>query len=370
MQKIKHINYLDFPKEMNIREQEYIVAIKEVLESGAYVLSHKVSEFEAEFAKYIGGKYCIGVANGLEAIQIALMSLNIGKGDEVITTPVSAVATTLAILAVGATPVFADVDENGQINVDQIEKLITKKTKAVLPVYLYGQPLKIEKIKTLCKKHKIYLIEDAAQAHGATYKGKKLGSYGVISCFSFYPTKNLGAIGDGGAIVTNDKKLAKVCSEIRDYGQEKKYVHSRFGLNSRLDELQAAILSVKLKYLDKDNDKRRKIADKYIQALNGVKEIKLLLPQEINDSNYHLFVIRTKDRDGLKNYLESQGVPSLVHYPITIPDQPVFEKKYKSLNIPEARSLVNEVLSLPCNPFLEIKEVEYISKKIKDYFSD
>ena len=254
-------------------------------------------------------------------------------------------------------------------------KLMSIKLKAlspirqrILPVYLYGQPIEIDKVQKICSKHKIYLIEDAAQAHGSVYKGQKLGSFGKLSCFSFYPTKNVGAIGDGGAIATNDKKLMQVCSQIRDYGQEKKYVHIRFGLNSRLDELQAALLLVKLKYLDKDNGKRRKIAATYIKYLSKIKEIRLVLPSNINDSNYHLFVIRTKERDALKKYLESQGIPSLIHYPITIPDQPMFEKKYKNIKIPESRKLVKDVLSLPCNPMLEIDDVIYISNKIKDYF--
>jgi dTDP-4-amino-4,6-dideoxygalactose transaminase len=358
MQKFKSINYLDFKKEASVRGEEYLSAVKRVINSGKYVLSSEVLEFEKKFAKYIGVKYCVGVANGLEAIQISLMALGIGSGDEVITTPVSAVATTLAILAVGAKPVFADVDKNGQIDVNQIEKLITKKTKAILPVYLYGQPLAVDQIKNICNKHKLFLIEDAAQAHGATFKGKTLGSFGDISCFSFYPTKNVGAIGDGGAVATNDKKLMEACSQIRDYGQSTKYVHTRFGLNSRLDELQAAILSVKLSYLDEDNQKRREIAKKYILGLSKIKEIKLILPSNINDSNFHLFVIRTKERDELKKYLEGEGIPSLIHYPITIPDQPMFEGKFASLKIPEARALVNEVLSLPCNPFFNIKDVE------------
>jgi dTDP-4-amino-4,6-dideoxygalactose transaminase len=368
MQKVKKIKYLDFPEEMRLRGSEYVAAVRRVFNSGIYVLSGEVSDFESKFAKYLGMKYCVGVANGLEAIQITLMALKIGKGDEVITTPVSAVATTLAILAVGAAPIFTDVDKNGQIDAGLVEKLITKRTKAVLPVHLYGQPMNIIELKKICQKHGLFLIEDAAQAHGTTFGGKKVGTFGDVACYSFYPTKNLGAIGDGGAIITNDSKLAKICSEIRDYGQESKYIHTRFGLNSRLDELQAAILSEKLKYLDVDNEKRREVAKRYVKNLKGINEIKVILPGNVEDSNFHLFVIRTNKRDELKEYLAKNGIPSLVHYPITIPDQPMFGKKYKNLKIAQARKLVTEVLSLPCHPYLSGEDVDYISSKIIEFF--
>jgi dTDP-4-amino-4,6-dideoxygalactose transaminase len=369
MQKIRNINYLNFPEEVRVHKKEYFSAIQRVLESGSYVLSHEVEKFENELANYLGVKYCIGTANGLEAIQITLMAYGIRKGDEVITTPISAVATTLAIIAVGATPIFADVDSGGQIDVNLIEDLITKKTKAILPVDLYGQPCDLIKIKEICKKYKLLFIEDACQAHGSTLKGKKLGTYGDVGCFSFYPTKNLGAFGDGGAIITNDEKLAKIYRELRDYGQEKKYVHSRYGLNSRLDELHAALLSVKLKYLDEGNDKRRKIAERYIKNLKDAKGLELVLPKNLDDSNFHLFVVKTKKRDTLQSFLKSQGIPSLVHYPISIPDQPMFGNRYKNLEISTARKLVSEVLSLPCHPYMNVDEVDYVSNKTIEFFS-
>lgn len=369
MLKVKKINYLDFKKEYKLRGDKYIGAVKRVLNSGVYVLSEEVKAFENEFAKFCEAKYCIGVANGLEAIQISLMALGVKENDEVITTPISAVATTLAILAVGATPVFVDVKENGQIDEGLIEKAITKKTKAIIPVHLYGQPANVEKIKDICKKHKLFLIEDSAQAHGTKLNNKKVGTFGNIACWSFYPTKNLGAIGDGGAITTNDPKLAKACSEIRDYGQESKYVHARFGLNSRLDELQGAILSEKLKFLDSDNKKRRDIAKRYINNLKNVKDMEIILPNNIDDSIFHLFVIKTNKRDQLKKYLADNGIPSLVHYPITIPDQPMFKGKYIKLDIPVARKFVNEILSLPCNPFIAFDEVDYITKHLKTFVS-
>ncbi len=365
---MQNIKYLDFPEEVRIHKKEYVEAFERVLESGSYVLSHEVASFEEKLAEYLGVKYCVGTANGLEAIQIALMAKGIGKDNEVITTPISAVATTLAILAVGATPVFADVDEKGQIDADKIEDLVTEKTKAIIPVDLYGLPCDLIKIQEICKKHNLFLIEDACQAIGSTLGGKKLGTYGDTGCFSFYPTKNLGAFGDGGALVTNDEKLAEAYRELRDYGQKTKYVHTRFGLNSRLDEVHAALLSVKLEYLDEGNNKRREIAKRYIGNLKNVKGLEIVLPENIEDSNFHLFVIKTDRRDELQGFLKSQGIPSLIHYPITIPDQPMFNDKYKSLEIGTARKLVNEVLSLPCHPYMKNDEVDYVSEKVIEFF--
>lgn len=369
MQKVKEIKFLNFPAEYKLRKKEYLKAFNSVMKSGDYILAEEVKNFENNLAKYLGAKYCVGVANGLEAIQIALMAKDIKRGDEVITTPISAVATTLSILAVGATPVFCDVNYNGQIDITKIEKLINNRTKIILPVDLYGQPCNLLEIINICKKHKLICIEDACQAHGSTLRGKKLGTFGDIGVFSFYPTKNLGAIGDGGALVTNNRNLSTTFREIRDYGQKSKYIHSRFGLNSRLDELQAALLEIKLKYLDHDNTIRRKIAAKYVSNLKKIDEITMILPNNINDSNFHLFIIRTNKRDKLQKYLKLNGIPSLIHYPLAIPDQPLFGNKYKQLDLSEARKFVDETLSLPCNPFLKMSEVDYISDKIKHFFN-
>lgn len=365
---MQKVNYLDFKSDVRVYKNEYLAAVKRVLNSGWYILGNEVESFEKEFAKYLGVKYCVGTANGLEAIQIALMAYGIEKDDEVITTPVSAVATTLAILAVGATPVFADVSANGQMDINQIEKLITKKTKAIIPVDLYGQPCGLDEIRKICKEHKLFLVEDACQAHGATYNNKKLGTFGDVGCFSFYPTKNIGAFGDGGALVTNNSKLDKIYRVLRDYGQQSKYIHTRYGLNSRLDELQAALLKIKLSYLDSNNDKRRIIAQRYIAKLSVEKDLKLVLPKNIEDSNFHLFVIRTSKREALQGYLKNKGISTLIHYPIAIPDQPMFGTKYKDLKISEARKFVKETLSLPCHPFIKLDEVDYVSDKIVEFF--
>ena len=362
------IQFNDFKKDYEVHEREYLDAVKRVMGSGWYILGEEIKNFENEFVKYLGVKCCVGTANGLEAIQIVLMAYGVGPGDEVITTPVSAVATTLAILAVGATPVFADVDGGGQINADLIEKLITKRTKAILPVDLYGQPCDLIAIKKICEAHKLNLIEDACQAHGSTLNGKRLGTFGDVGCFSFYPTKNLGAFGDGGAIITNNDSLARIYRELRDYGQESKYVHTRFGLNSRLDELHAALLRVKLKYLETDNGKRREIAKKYVEKLKNINGLDLVLPNNIEDSNFHLFVVKTEKRDALQSFLKTQGIPSLIHYPIAIPDQPMFGKKYENLEIDVARKFVTQVLSIQCHPYLSNEDVDYISDKILEFF--
>ena len=370
MQNLKkgQLKFLDL-KSSAQEKKKFLKVFDEVLTSGNFILGNEVKNFENKFAKYLGVKYCIGVGNGLEAIQISLMSLGIGKEDEVITTPISAAATTLAILAVGAKPVFVDTDKNGLLNVDLIESAITKKTRAVLPVDLYGNPVNLDKIEEICRKNDLFLIEDAAQAHGSKYKGRKLGTFGNLGCFSFYPTKNLGALGDGGAIVTNNPKLAKACSEIRDYGQSGKYIHKRFGLNSRLDELQASLFNIKLKSLDLENNKRRNLAKRYIKNLSQIKGLGIVRPENLEDSNFHIFVIKTKKRDSVKKYLEGQGIQTSIHYPKTIPEQPLFGSKYKKLSLPVSRTFVNTCLSLPCYPKMSIKDVDYISSKISDYFA-
>lgn len=365
---MKQVKFNDFTGEITERQSEFQSAIKRVLESGWFILGKEVLDFEEKFAKYLGVTHCIGVANGLEALQISLMALGIGEGDEVITTPISAVATTLAIMGVGAKPVFVDTDEKGLIDIDLMEKAVTKKAKAILPVHLYGNAVDLTKIKTICKKYGLCLVEDACQAHGSEYMGKRLGSFGVINCFSFYPTKNLGAFGDGGAIVTNNNKLAKICREIRDYGQVKRYEHIRYGLNSRLDELQAAILKVKLKHLNEDNQKRRILANRYIENLSGLNSIKIIKPANIEDGNFHLFVIKTKKRDALQKFLKEHGVQTLIHYPKTIPDQPFLKNKYDKEKLPNARDFVKKTMSLPCNPQTTLEQVDYISRKIKDFF--
>lgn len=363
---MKSISFNNFTNEISPYKMDLKKAFNEVLDSGWYILGKQVEKFETVFSDYLDIKYCIGVGNGLEALQISLMALGVKGGDEVVTTPISAVATTLAILAAGAKPVFVDTTEDGLMDPSLVEKAITKKTKAILPVHLYGNSVDLKSIKNICKKYKIFLIEDACQAHGANFGGRKLGTIGDIGCFSFYPTKNLGTFGDGGAIVTSSKKIAQICREIRNYGEKDKYLHVRYGLNSRLDELHATFLLVKLKYLDSNNNKRRNLAKRYIKKLSNITGISFVVPQ-MKDSNFHLFVIKTIKRDKLQNYLKRNGIQSLVHYPKTIPDQP-FLKNYKNSNIPIARKFVKNILSLPCNPTMSLDQIDYVCKKIKEFF--
>lgn len=348
--------------------RRFYSAVNRVINSGWYILGKKVSDFESKFADYLNSKCCIGVANGLEAIQISLMAGDVGPGDEVITTPLSAAATTLAIIAVGATPVFVDTTEDGQMDPKLAESAITKKTKAIIPVHLYGIPSRADQLKIICRKKNILLIEDACQAHGSTLHGQKLGTFGDLGCFSFYPTKNLGALGDGGAIVTNSKKLADQCRMIRDYGQKKKYLHQIYGLNSRLDEIQAAILNEKLKSLDQENAARRSLAQRYADNLKSVSQVKLLSKNYILESCHHLFVIATPIRNKLKEFLATNSIETHIHYPKIIPHQPFLKHKPTIAKFPIAQSLTRKILSLPCYPALSIKEVDHISKLISDFY--
>jgi len=361
------ILFNDFKKQYQFLKEEIDLAIGEVLESGWYILGKRVEAFEQEFADYLGAEYCVGVANGLEALQIGLMALGISKGDEVITTSLSAAATALAIRAVGAKPVFVDIDDYFCLDAEKIEEKITERTKAILPIHPYGQSADIKKIKQICKKHNLYLIEDAAQAHGAEYQNQKLGTFGDLGCFSFYPTKNLGAFGDAGAIVTNSKEFYQKCRMIRNYGQSSHYRHKVYGINSRMDEIQAAILSVQLKHLDRYNEKRNEIAKTYFKMLSDVSQIKLPETREGAGHIYCLFVIEAEKRDKLMEFLKQKGITTLIHYPLPIHKQECFSE-YNDLSLPVLEEKVKNILSLPVHPFLEQDEVLYICEKIKEFY--
>ncbi|NQV88631.1 MAG: DegT/DnrJ/EryC1/StrS family aminotransferase [Parcubacteria group bacterium] len=361
------ILFNDFSKNYRKEGKEINHAIERVLKSGYYILGKEVENFEKSFASYLKIKNTIGVGNGMEALQIALMALDIKHGDEIITTPLSAVATVLAHKTIGAKTIFTDIDRFFHIKTDDIEKKITPRTKAIMPVHLYGQPADMDKIMAISKKHNLYVIEDCAQAHGAEFKGKKVGTFGTFGCFSFYPTKNLGAIGDGGAIVTNNNTLAEKCRKIRNYGQKNRYEHEIIGLNSRLDELQAAILSIKLKTLDKHNKRRREIASIYIKKLSNIKNIKLPELRNGTQHAFHLFVIETDKRDGLKVFLKKNGVDTLIHYPIPLHKQECF-KEHNKENLPIVQEKTKKILSLPIHPYLKNNEVIYICEKIKSFY--
>ncbi|CAN5201482.1 DegT/DnrJ/EryC1/StrS family aminotransferase [soil metagenome] len=358
----------DFIKEYKSVQTEVDAAIQRVMNSGWYILGHEVEEFEREFAQYIGRKYCIGVANGLEAIQIALLALNIGEGDEVITVSNSAVATGLGVSFTGATPVFVDIDEYYHMDPVQLEKAITSKTKAILPVHLFGQAANIDAIQAIADKHNIPVIDDACQAHGAKYNDKYVGSHGLISCFSFYPTKNLGTYGDGGALVTDDEELYNKCKLYRNYGQKTRYDHQLKGMNSRLDEMHAAILRAKLTYLDSWVASRQEIAKKYTEQVSKVKQLTLPQIREKGKHAFHLYVIEVAERDELKEYLMEHGIESIIHYPIPIHMQKCYEEIKVSL--PRTEDAAKHLLSLPIHPFITDEEINKICETITSFYSN
>jgi dTDP-4-amino-4,6-dideoxygalactose transaminase len=341
-------------------------AIHRVLNSGWYILGEEVKVLEQEFADYIGVAYGIGTGSGTEAIHLALLACGIGSGDEVITVSHTAVATIAAIELAGAVPVFVDIEPDYYtMDPGEIEKLITPRTKAIIPVHLYGQPADMAPIKDIADTHSLKIIEDCCQAHGAIYQGKKVGSFGNMACFSFYPTKNLGAMGDGGMIVTNDKSLAKQALLLREYGWSERYISSVKGWNTRLDEIQASIIRVKLHHLDEDNSKRSYIADSYYQGLVGYNFIH---PYCRNDANhvYHLYVVRNPQRDKLMAFLKDNGIGVAVHYPVPIHLQPAYRGRFRGCdNLQETERAAREILSLPIYPELKEEEVQLIINTIK-----
>lgn len=353
------ISFSGLSEQYNDIKSEIDSAIADVLKSGWYILGKELKSFEEEFAKYCGVKYAVGCASGTEAIALSLMALNIKQGDEVITVPNTAVPTISAISMTGAKPVLVDIDKYFLIDTSKIEKAITKKTKAILPVHLYGQAADMDKINKIAAKFNLKVIEDAAQAHGAQYKNKKTGSLADLGCFSFYPTKNLGCFGDGGAVTTNDKALYERLQMLRNYGQKERYYHAIEGINSRLDEIQAAVLRIKLKYLDEWNNKRKKIAGFY----NGLLKNVCAIPLERKESNhiFHLYVIKTKNRQKLQAYLKEKGIDTLIHYPIPVHLQKAYvQLKYANGDFPVTEQCAQEILSLPMHPHLNEKNIKYI----------
>ena len=337
-----------------------------MLKSGWYILGKEVEAFEREFAGYCGAKHVVGCASGTEAIALALMALGVGPGDEVVTVANTAVPTVSGITMTGATPVFVDIDEYFLMDAGKIESAITTRTKAIMPVHLYGQMADMEAILRIAEAHHIHVVEDAAQAHGAEYKGRRAGSWGTLGCFSFYPTKNLGCYGDGGALATGDDELYDRLIMLRNYGQEKRYYHAIKGINSRLDEIQAAVLRAKLGHLDEWNIKRRQVAAWYVEALKG----SCACPGEKPGARhvYHLYVIRTRDRDGLKEYLERAGIPTLMHYPVPVHLQEAYrDLGYRVGDLPVTETTTKEILSLPMHPAVTADGVRYVGGKIREF---
>jgi dTDP-4-amino-4,6-dideoxygalactose transaminase len=349
-------------------KNEIDAAVSRVLNKGWYILGAEVTAFEAEFSAYVGVTYGIGVGSGTEALHLALMACGIGNGDEVVTVSHTAVATVSAIELTGASPVFVDIDPASfTLDPDKLEDAITSRTKAIVPVHLYGKPAELDPILEIARRHEVRVIEDCAQAHGAKYKGQRVGSFGDMGCFSFYPTKNLGAIGDGGMVVTDNSELAERAMLLRQYGWADRYVSSITGLNSRLDELQAAILRVKLPHLDADNAKRVGLADLYNDSLSGTR---LTLPQRRGqvDHVYHLYVVRSRQRDDLQSFLKSKGVGALVHYPVPIHLQPAYLNRLRgSESLPETERAAREVLSLPIYPELSESQAQKVISEIRAF---
>ena len=347
---------------------ELIEACTKVIDSGWYVQGNEHKEFEKEFAQFCGTKYAIGVANGLDALILILRAYKemgvMQDGDEVIVPSNTYIASILAISENNLIPVLVEPDINTYlIDLSKIEEKITSKTKAIMPVHLYGQACKMDKINNIAKKYNLKVIEDSAQSHGAYYKGKRCGNLGDASGFSFYPGKNLGALGDGGAVTTNDKELAKTIRALGNYGSHKKYENLYKGINSRLDEIQAAMLRVKLRYLDKDIEKRKDVANYY---LDNIKNNHIILPTIVTDSVWHLFVVRTKKREEFQKYLEDNNIQTLIHYPIPPHKQQAY-KEWSSDSYTISEQIHNEVLSLPISPIMS-KEDAYSIVNIINHF--
>lgn len=341
-------------------QEDYENKALEVLRSGWYVLGHELSCFEQEFAEYLGARHCVGVGSGLDALTMAFHLLGIGGGDEVLVQGNTFIASVMAITKNGGTPVFVEPDEFYNIDVNQIEMHITEKTRAILVVHLYGQAANMDAIMKIAKKHNLKVVEDCAQSHGAGFQGKMTGTFGDVSCFSFYPTKNLGAFGDGGAIVTDSDEIAEQAKIYRNYGSDKKYHYQVDGINSRLDEMQAGLLRVRLKHINQLIDERKTICERYN---NEIKNEKLILPKTFHGSGnvWHQYVVRTKERNELQSYLTLRGIHGLIHYPVP----PHLTEAYSNLGIergdlPITEHYADSILSIPLYNGMSDQERDYV----------
>lgn len=377
----KIIPFVNLAEQYNYIKKDIDSAISKVLQKGWFILGEELALFEKEFASHCGSKYAVGVGSGTEALHLALLACGVESGDEVITVPNTAVPTVSAISSANAVPIFVDIHpKTYTMDCDQLEtylrkryengdKNLRKKLKAILPVHLFGHPADMDPILELARQFDLKVIEDACQAHGAKYKDKKVGSIGDAGCFSFYPTKNLGAFGDAGMVLTDHQQTAEKLRMLRNYGEEEKYYNLIKGFNSRLDEIQASILTVKLAYLDRWNQRRRDHAQKYTSML---RDIPLALPVEESYAEhvYHLFVIRTEQRDGLREWLKDMGIMTSIHYPEPIHFQPAYQDLgYAKGDFPLAEEYAKDILSIPLYPELSDDQVQYVSQMIKQYFS-
>lgn len=365
-----NIPFLSFHGMHDPLKKDILKAIEQVYDSHWYIMGNTLKQFEENYAAYSKTNFCVGVANGLDALIISLKALNIGPGDEVIVPSNTYIASWLAVSYVGARPVPVEpVDDTFNIDPEKIEAAINSKTKAIMPVHLFGQSCEMNRIMEIAKKQKLFVVEDNAQAQGASCDNKLTGSFGDINGTSFYPGKNLGALGDAGAITTNSEELAHKAAVIRNYGSQKKYFNEIKGINSRLDELQAAVLDVKLKHLNQWNRERAEIAGKYDKMLSGIGDLRIPLVSKNCTHVYHLYVIRTDKRDALQEFLKKQNIGTLIHYPIP----PHLQDAYKDLSFrkgqfPLAEKMAGSSLSLPIYPGLNNEQISYIASQIKAFF--
>ncbi len=366
-----NIPFVDLKAQYNSIKPDIDNAIQNVLAETAFIRGKYVKIFEEDYAKAYGVKHCIGVGNGTDAIYILLKMLGIGQGDEVITVANSWISTSETITQAGAKPVFVDVEQDYfTINPNLIEAKITKKTKAIIPVHLCGQVADIAKIKTICNKYNLFLIEDCAQAHFSQYQQQNVGTFGDAATFSFYPGKNLGAYGDAGAIITNNDKLAEKCRMYANHGALVKHFHYMEGINSRLDGLQASILSAKLPYLDGWIQKRQEVAQLYNNLLGDLPEITRPKIRLNSRHTFHLYMVRAKNRDELRTYLQEKGIPTFIHYPTPLPFMPAYKYlEHTAEDFPVAAAYQHQILSLPIYPELSKKEIEYVAENIKSFYT-
>jgi dTDP-4-amino-4,6-dideoxygalactose transaminase len=363
------IPYFDLPAQIRSLRKDLDTAIGRTLDNCSFCLGPDVAQFEKDFADYVGAEHCVGFNSGTSALHVAMIMLGIGPGDEVVTTPFTFVATSWAISYVGAKPVFVDIDDTTfNINPKLVEIAITSRTKALMPVHLYGHPFDIDPLLEIANRKKLPLVEDAAQAHGATYNGKPIGTFGAMSCFSFYPGKNLGACGEGGALVTNNKNLDARARALREHGSTVRYYHDEVGYNYRMEGIQGAVLCVKLKHLAKWTERRRAIAKIYSDLLSDTP---LQLPREAacTQSAWHLYVVRHARRDELKKHLEANGVGCALHYPLPLHLQKCYASLgYKAGDFPIAEKAARECLSLPIYPELTDCQIQRVADAIKCFF--
>ncbi len=367
---MKLIPFFDLKKQNRLLRRELDAVFLKGLLNADFILGAELEKFETNFARYTGSKYAVGVNSGLDALSLALRVLDLGPGDEVVVPANSFIATALAVSSVGATPVFADADpKHLLVDLRSVQKALTRKTRAVIPVHLYGQPVDMKPLLALCRRKGLFVVEDACQAHGAAVGKKRCGSFGDIGCFSFYPGKNLGALGDGGLVTTDDKVLYRKLLLYRNYGSIVKYEHLVTGMNSRLDALQAAFLNVKLRYLDRWNHKRRQLAARYTAHLKSSKDVEILTERKGFASAHHLYVIRTDRRDALREYLAKKDIGTNIHYPVPIHRQVAYRGlARRAASLPVTEREAQRLISLPIYPEMSLKDIDRVCAVVRDFF--